>query len=159
MLLGLSYSALRCLRSGTGPPTHPPSLPPTHPPTHLHRYGASYWRLFRANFLRSWRLQLRSKLFMYVRVFQICLMGFVVATCYINVGKNTLDDGERLGRWPPCLVWFFRGGGGGGDRGQGRGGEGGMGWQRWCTRIHRLGVERLGSSRSGVVRAAAGCRV
>lgn len=28
------------------------------------RYGASYWRLFRANFLRSWRLQLRSKLFM-----------------------------------------------------------------------------------------------
>lgn len=28
------------------------------------RFGASYWRLFRANFLRAWRLQLRSKLFM-----------------------------------------------------------------------------------------------
>ena len=34
------------------------------------------------------------------------------------------------------LCYLFRGGGG---RGQGREGEGGMGWQRWCTRIHRLG--------------------
>lgn len=32
----------------------------------LDKYGASYWRLFRANLLRSWRLQLRSKLFMCV---------------------------------------------------------------------------------------------
>ena len=36
-----------------------------HPALHSpRRYGASYLRLMRANFLRSWRLQLRSKLFM-----------------------------------------------------------------------------------------------
>jgi hypothetical protein len=38
---------------------------------------------------------------MYVRVFQVVLMAFVTATCYINVGKSTLDDGEwgvRAGR-------------------------------------------------------------
>ena len=32
----------------------------------------------------------------YVRIFQICLMSFVVATCYLNVGKQTLDDGNIL---------------------------------------------------------------
>ncbi len=31
-----------------------------------------------------------------MRIFQIILMAFVVATCYINVGKSTLDDGECL---------------------------------------------------------------
>jgi hypothetical protein len=48
---------------------------------------------------------------MYVRVFQICLMGFVVATCYINVGKNTLDDGERwgVGFVFRCVSFFFFG--------------------------------------------------
>ncbi|PSC69376.1 ATP-binding cassette transporter isoform B [Micractinium conductrix] len=61
-----------------------------------HKYGASYWRLVRSNFLRAWRLQLRSKLFMYVRIFQVCLMAFVVATCYLNVGKDTLDNGNIL---------------------------------------------------------------
>lgn len=34
-----------------------------------------------------------------MRIFQICLMAFVVATCYLNVGKDTLDDGEG-GRRP-----------------------------------------------------------
>ena len=46
---------------------------------------------------------------MYVRIFQICLMGFVVATCYINVGKETLDDGEcaRAASLLPFLLSFF----------------------------------------------------
>lgn len=82
-------------------PLLPPTdvRPPTRPPC---RYGASYWRLLRANLVRSWHLQLRSSLFMYVRVFQILLMAFVVATCYMNVGKDTLDDGEA--RWARCAM-------------------------------------------------------
>ena len=49
----------------------------------------------------------------YVRIFQIILMAFVVATCYINVGKSTLDDGEcshsrrQVGAasWRAALGW------------------------------------------------------
>ena len=35
----------------------------------------------------------------YVRIFQVCLMAFVVATCYLNVGKDTLDNGASGWRW------------------------------------------------------------
>lgn len=72
------------------------------------RYGASYWRLFRANLQRSWRLQMRSSLFMYVRVFQVLLMAFVVATTYINVGKTSLDDGERAAATPAFALLSLR---------------------------------------------------
>lgn len=37
----------------------------------------------------------------YVRIFQVCLMAFVVATCYLNVGKDTLDDGG-------CSFFLFK---------------------------------------------------
>lgn len=31
-----------------------------------------------------------------MRVFQVLLMAFVVATCYLNVGKASLDAGNIL---------------------------------------------------------------
>lgn len=34
----------------------------------------------------------------YVRIFQVCLMAFVVATCYLNIEKDTLDNGG-------CWLW------------------------------------------------------
>lgn len=50
-----------------------------------------------------------SPLARYVRIFQILLMSFVVATCYINVGKKTLDDGGSALGWV-VRRWRLRGG-------------------------------------------------
>lgn len=54
----------------------------------------SYKTLFLSNLKRTLLLQTRDKLFVYVRVFQICLMSVVVATLFLSTPKTTVSDGN-----------------------------------------------------------------
>lgn len=58
------------------------------------KYGASYSDLLRANFGRMATLQKRSKVIIGIRLFQLMLMGFVVATLFVKTGHDTLADGN-----------------------------------------------------------------
>ncbi|KAL6780792.1 hypothetical protein ACKKBF_B11655 [Auxenochlorella protothecoides x Auxenochlorella symbiontica] len=59
-----------------------------------YKYAVSYKTLFLSNLKRTLLLQTRDKLFVYVRVFQICLMSVVVATLFLSTPKTTVSDGN-----------------------------------------------------------------
>ncbi|KAK2076468.1 hypothetical protein QBZ16_000993 [Prototheca wickerhamii] len=58
------------------------------------KYAVPYGKLLASNWKRSMLLQTRTKLFAYMRVVQICLMGFCVATLFLNTPKDTISDGN-----------------------------------------------------------------
>lgn len=58
------------------------------------RYGTSYRDLLCANFQRTLIMQHRSLFVMGIRLFQLTLMAFVVATLFLQTPQGTVADGQ-----------------------------------------------------------------
>lgn len=58
------------------------------------KYGASKGTLVRAVASRSWTLQKRTKIFAFIRTFQVALMALVLSSAFWREDKNNVDDGN-----------------------------------------------------------------
>jgi hypothetical protein len=58
------------------------------------QYGTSKLTLLRAVASRSWILQKRTKIFAFIRTFQVALMALVLSSAFWREDKNNVDDGN-----------------------------------------------------------------